>query len=325
MINWNKMDKGTKWVVILAIILIFTIPTLIVCNILNDNNLSNILISLSAGLIGWLITERWANWLNRDKDDQLNNIVNDFREYSQSKFYPHCLRTDQAIDHIIKRNRIVVVDEERKNIGYKTLEPAFITAKKVKISGIACKDLIKELVEMPNHALLEVLRKNKGVRIDILINDPEAEHVKYRDLLEAKSSTDQKPCSNGIIESINKISELVEILKKSDKPLQNSVLQIRMTKIPLSNTLNYVEYFNPDINQTEQQMFVGFLFSHLQGTSSLIFEASEFDEKNIRNTLFKSALDSFEKVFEDCNGDESPTKNLLIWDYKGIKPKIIKP
>lgn len=317
-----KLDKGTKFAFILVGILIIVIAVLCITKFFSINDITKICLSLCAGLIGWVFTNSFTSWLNRDKEDHLLRIGDDFREYSESKFFPHCMRTNQAVDHILKKNRIIVVHEERKNIGYEFLLPVFKNARTVKISGIACTDLIRELVEKPDHALLKALRANNDIKIDILINDPDAAHIKYRDSLECRSKVDPTPCSTGIKNSIMNIIKLGVMLENaaSIKPQPNSVLQIRKTKIPLSNTLNYVEYYEPKFHHNKQQLFVGLLFPHLEGYNSLLFEVSEIDEENNRNLLFDFAIKSFERVFEDCIGPESPTKNLLTWDITGIKP-----
>lgn len=313
----KTITKATKYVIFVSLVYLIVLVICIIFGMIKLPEISKIFLSLGAGLIGWLITHLFTKWIAKDEENLLKKVENDFHEYIDSKFPPHNSDTNRVLCHILEQNGITVMETRRKKVGYDSLKNFFNNAKTVKISGIACKALIEDLLNKDDHALLTALRNRSGVMVDILICDPDSEHIKLRDSFEYRDVGTAKNCSDGIRYSISNVEKLRDKLNESviSKTKQGSILQIRKTRMPLSNTLNYVEYLSSNsLNDLKEKMLIGFLFSHIQGDNSLIYEVSKTDKTNSLNDHFRSALESFTGIYrDDC------TSSLLIWDHNGTR------
>ncbi len=289
--------KAATWVFIVVIIYGIVLTGLFMKHALSlPNDLSTIFISLGTGLIAWLITNTFSQLINKEE--------------KKREVLPHYNKTDNILE-IVKEKYMVLKMRKRNELDYNFFKDYFNNAKEVKIMGIANKKLLFFLSTNDDHVLIESICHKRNIHVEILITDPESQHVDFRNQFE-KTATSNSPCTDGIMESRNYITELeIKLRNKKDQPMAGSYLSIQETKIPLHNSLTYIKYIEKsndgDRDIEKEYMLFGPIFNYKEGSKMNDIEIPKgYNDTN--NPLFEHALGDFNAIFDTpvCN-------SLLYW------------
>ena len=322
------LSKGFTWILIITTIYTIFLISLFAYKTPDWTDLSKLFMSLGAGLIGWLITNAFAKLLDKNEKESERKTISSIEQLTLkhdehiTSIFPHHDETTRNILSIIKEKQIVLIKKERKDLKYDFYKSFFENATVIKISGIANKDFITDLLTIKDHELVKSLKDhNKNITVEILMSDPRAEHIRYRDIAEGNYAGIKYPSSSNIMKVIEgridtKNSDVNNFLKLEHSVLPGvNCLKIKMTKIPIYLPLTYIKYHNLKTSNSakKEMMLLGVLFSQIIGEEMPIYEVSKVKNEE-SESLFTHALKEFNTIFIGSNSDF-----VINWDQNGLK------
>jgi hypothetical protein len=146
-----KMSKPVRWITIITIIYLIILITLLVTGIIKVSYLVNILISFAAGLIAWLITQTWVDWLRKEEKAELSEMYLKLSKHTDTDFPPHKEDTNNIKEDTIKILKLVqekelhLIEKKRMHMQKEFYDTLYKDVTSAKISGIAIVKLIKSV------------------------------------------------------------------------------------------------------------------------------------------------------------------------------------
>jgi hypothetical protein len=287
-----RISKYSKWIIVITVIYIFLLVILFCAGRLNpEAHIINILLGLCSGLIAWILTQGVLGWINEDET------------------YRHIKHTEE-IFNIIKSG-FNLVKKSRKDLeeGYYT--KLYTNVSCVKICGIANTKLLESLLnnKTQGRELIESLKNNSNVDVQILLADPDSEFTKVRNQVEKPYSATVDPCSNDINKCIA-IAEMIADNFSNIKLKNNNRLLIKLTTAPLSIAMTYTK----KMDNIEEELLLGLILHHDLGKNLPIYKIRKNEDELTSSRLFEHCSDHFKALFED----ENRSRAILNWDCNGI-------
>lgn len=311
------MSNPVRWIIIITIIYIIILITLFVTGIIENNYLVNILISFAAGLIAWLITQTWVDWLRKDEKAELSKMYLKLNKHADKDFPPHKEDTNhikedtKRILKLVQEKELHLIEKKRMHMQKEFYDTLYKDMTNAKISGIAMVIRIRSITQAgDNDPLINSLINNTDVNVQILFSHPDSEFVKQRDIVEGKYSNKKNPCSKAILENI----ELLMKFAKENKSMTfkaRSNLTIRMSKIAFPMAITYVTK-NTEKDYGPETLLMGLILYNDLGNNLPMFQVPV---DKINTSLYSNCIECFDKIFND-----SEDFTLFSWNDEG--PKI---
>ena len=275
----KRVNRANLIMLLLSGGLILSFILLYLAKVLSFSSSSgNIAIAIVSGIIVWFLTHFAAGVLDASGRRKHEEV------------------TEHILD-VVKGKWLSLVNANRGKVDSEYYRSLFQNVRRVQISGIACKDLVNDLLDKENkpHPIIEMLKTKDDVNVEIMFADPDSDFVGVRDGVEARNGVRQKPCSTDIHATIKMLKEELASLFKDRGIKDKNTFVVKLTKAPLNCSITHV------ITNEKETLLWGPLFYHSLGQHSPLYEVPRTQEKPpLEDTLFDIGLKSFESQFRDA-------------------------
>lgn len=294
----KKLSKSQIFLIFISAIYIVVFFYLLSKKIVPTEDISSILLSVSGGLLVWLITYSWAKWIDRKDTITIDD------------FHPHRDTTEKILTIVKEDKNLILIEKKRYILKSDFYDRLYKDVKVAKISGISATGLIKSITERNDDSIYQSLLNNEGVDIKILISHPDSEFIEQRNKIESIKKGEIDPCINNIIDGIKSLIKFAK--KHKDYKLTNrNRLTIHLSKVAFSQAITYVEALSSN-NSNNVTLLMGMILYHDFGNSLPVYEIPV--ENHSVDSIYKSSIDCFDKIFNDT--DEYL---LFRWNEYGAK------